>query len=278
MNKNIKAYSSLKTIVAILALLLVVGCAAEEEPTATPMPLTPTTLDATGSGSVTSILEAITEEFEAATPGYNLRALPGTGTGGGVEGVMNGTLDLAAMTREPNEDEPIEFFLLGYGAQAIITHPDVGVDALSYEQVKDIFTGQITNWSEVGGPDLSIVLFVRDEPDASARAIREYIVGDAPFAESAQVLTSQNDMQTAVEGTPGAIGVGTWPTIVINGANVTAVNLNGLSPTDPAYEMVSTLGLGYLAEQQSVVQPLLDWLSSETGRTHLQDLALILSE
>ena len=158
----------------------------------------------------------------------------------------------------------------------MITHPDVGVDNLTAAQVKAIFSGEITQWSEVGGPDLPIVLYVRDEGDSSTQALRSVVMGDIPFAESvAQTFTSQGDMLAAVSGTPGSVGIATWPTALAAGANVQPVSLNGVAPGNSAYSMASPLGLGYLTERKTDVQPLVDWLLSEQGRAALQELDMI---
>ncbi len=266
-----------------LALLAVVGCTSSGTETApAEVSEVKVKLKVSGSGSVTPILAAIQPAFEADTPGYQLDVLPGTGTGGGVKGVLQGALDVVAMARPPKDEEAaqnIEFTQIGQAAQAIITHPDVNVTNLTAAQIKALFLGQITNWSEVGGPDLSIILYVRDEGDSSTKVLRQNIVGDTPFPETtANVLTSQSDMLTAVEETPGSVGIATWPTILAKKTDVRAIAMDGIKPGDSTYFMVGPHGIGYLTNRQADVQPLIDWLLSEQGQAALREFEMITNQ
>jgi phosphate transport system substrate-binding protein len=259
-----------------LTLLVVTGCssvAAESAPSQATPPKAQVVLKVSGSGSATAVLSAIQSSFEADTHGYRLEVLPGTGTSGGVEGIVQGVLDVAAMARPPKDEEAaqnVEYVEFGQAGQAVITHPDMGVSDLTAPQVAAIFFGEITNWSEIGGPNRPIILYVRDEGDSSTKALRSVIMKDIPFAESvAQVFTSQGDMLTAVAGTPDSLGIVTWPTALANGADVQAVSIDGVAPGDSSYPMTSPLGIGYRADRQTDMQPLIDWLRSEQGRAAL---------
>lgn len=270
-------------IAGLLALVIVTGCSsaiAKSEPsTAVTVPQKQVVLKVSGSGSATGVLSAIQPAFEADTPGYKLEVLPGSGTGGGVKGIIQGVLDVAAMARPPKDDEAdqnVDYTEFGLAGQAIITHPDMNVANVTTDQLVAIFSGEITNWSEIGGPDQPIILYVRDDADSSTQALRSAIMGDTPFSASvAQVLTSQSDMLAAVSGTPDSIGIATWPTTLAEGAKVQALTIDGIAPGDPSYPMVGPLGIGYLTERQSDVQPLIDWLLSEQGRAALSKYDMI---
>ena len=273
------------TLSLILLVLLATGCTTvtasttEVEP-APVQSVEQVTLKVSGSGSTTAILAAVAADFAADTPGYKLEVLPGSGTGGGVKGIVEGALDVAAMARVPKEEEAaqgVEFVEIGQAGQGFIVHPEVDVAGLTTEQAVAIFTAEVTNWSEVDGPDLPVILYVRDEGDSSTKALRKTVLGDTPFPDTiVKVLTSQGEMMTAVEGTPGGVGYGTWPSALARGAEVKALTVDGLSPTDPNYPMASTLGVGYLTERQAEVQPLLDWLASENGQTALRRYGMII--
>jgi len=266
----------------VISLPALVACSntlavAESAAAATPI----NTLTISGSGSVVPILEAIQSDFEADTPNYRLEVLPGSGTGGGVKGLLQGVLDIAAMARPPKDEEiaqNVKYAGFGQAGNGILIHPEVGVTNLTSAQVTAIFSGQVTNWSEVGGPDLPIILYVRDEGDSSTDALRSFVMGDTPFPETmAQVITSQSDMFASVAGTPGSIGVGTWPAVLATGAKVNVVAIDGVAPGDPHYPMKNPLGIGYLANRQDDMQPLIDWLQSGKGQTALQKFDVIFS-
>ncbi len=272
-------HNILTTVTFVCLLVASVGCS--RAPVATPEPAVTAKrviLQISGSGSTTPVLEAIKPAFEADTPDYRLEVLPGTGTGGGVKGIVDGTLDVAAMARPPKDAEAeqgVEYVEFGRSGVAVYTNPGVKVTDLTTAQVVQLFTGQVTNWSQVGGPDLDIVLYVRDEGDSSTGAMRQAVLGDVQFSETAQVLTSQDEMQSAVAGTPGGVGFGSWASAVASDVNVSCVSLDAVEPNDPSYAMLTTLGIGYLGSRRADVQPLVDWLLSEQGQEALRQFAVV---
>lgn len=246
-------------------------------PTATPAPPA-ITLRVTGSGSVTAVLRAVARAFEDATAGYILNVLPGSSSGGGITGVLNGTLEVAAVSRGATAEEiaqGIEVIQFGTSATAIFTHPDVGVTALTRDQLVGILTGSITNWSEVGGADQMIALYVREADEGNTGDLRDTYLGDAEFAASAVLLTSQSAMQEAVSGVTGALGYGTWASALANGADVVSVTIDGVGVTNPPDTLTTYMGIGYLRDQASTVQPLIDWLLSPAGQAALQAIGVV---
>lgn len=268
--------SLLVAVLATLALGFVAGCS-KPTPAATPAPAK-VVLTASGSATTSNLLGSIKAAFEAGVPDYSLNVLPGTGTGGGVEGAIQGVLDVAAMGRRPNDDEAsqIEFVSLGWGAEIPIAHADVGVTNLTKQELVAIFSGEITNWSQVGGPDLGIIVYVRGSDTVHTKVIREHVFGDAPFAETAQMMGGLGDMTAAVEGTPGGVGYGNCPGVIGSGVDVQAIAVDGLEHDNPAYLALLELGIGYLPERQADVQPLIDWLFSEPGQTALREAGMMI--
>ncbi len=261
--------------ILIALLVSIVACTPEQEtatvvPTATAPAITLTT---SGSGSVTPILAAIADEFEAENPGFVLEVLPGSGTGGGVRGIVEGTLDIAAMSRPANDSEVeqgVEFIPFGHSVTVVIAHPGVGVSDITAEQLIGIFKGEITNWSEVGGNDLSIIVYVRDPAESNTTDIRKTFIGEEPFTSAAQVMTSQTDMQDIVSGIEGAIGYGTWATIVANGTNAMNLVVDGIGVENAPESLTTIMGIGYLTDRAADFQPFIDWLVSDAGQGALQ--------
>ncbi|MBC7811423.1 MAG: substrate-binding domain-containing protein [Burkholderiales bacterium] len=270
------------TIVAIVAFALMAACA-PAAPTATPVhtEAPQTTLSVSGSGSITPVLTAIADEFQAANPGYVLEVLPGSDTGDAVRGTIEGVLDFAAMSRLPRDTETeqgIQFVQFGSSSTAIMSHPEVGVTELTSEQLTGLFTGTITNWSEVGGIDASVIIYIRDPEEGNTVDIREAFIGEEPFVDTAQLMNSQTDMQNALSSVEGSLGYGTWATAIARDAAVTSVIIDGIGTDNPSEEIRSIMGIGYLADEQVTVQPLIDWLLSENGQTALQNVGVILLE
>jgi phosphate transport system substrate-binding protein len=267
------------TSLFLIATLLLTACGSflTQAPTPTTPPLV--TLKASGSGTITTVLESLAPAFEAARAGYKLKVLPGNSTGIGVTGILDGALDVAAMARVPSAEETaknIQYFEMGLVGQAIIVHPSVtNITNLSRQQITGIFSGKFTNWSDVGGPDLKIVIYIRNADDSSMKGLRKAILGETPTPDTAKTLTSQEDMLVSVKGTPGAIGIAAWVAVLATKTKVQMVAVDGAKPNDSSYPMLGSSGIGYLTDRKSDIQPLIDWLSSTKGQAELLQLGFV---
>ena len=270
MNKHI-----ILTILIILIFIISACTTTAEVPTTEPQQATMLTIS--GSGGTTPIMAAIADSFAADYPTYQIETLSGSGTGGGVQGIIEGVLDVAAMGRppKPEEAEQIEFFSLGHGAEVPFVHADVSVSELNSKQLQAIFAGEITNWEELGGNDIPIVVFTRAEDTPHTDILRQTFLGDAVFTESARVMGGMGDILVAVEGTPGAIGYVNWPTAAALEANVTPITIDEFAPNNPEYPATLEIGIGYLPEREADVTPLIDWLSSEAGQAKLLEFGVL---
>ncbi len=267
-----------KRVLLVAMLVILVGCGATPTPEPTVVSA-PVVLTISGSGTTTAILTAVKPAFEADVPGYTLNILPGSGTDGGMKGVIAGTLDVVTTARPPKDSETAQGILytqFGLSGVVFYTYKDLGVTSLTSEQAAGIFSGKITNWSQVGGPDRAIILYIREETEPDTIMLRQAVFGDTPFpATVAGVLNSQYEMQDAVSGTPDSIGYGSWPAALSTGAAVQGITLNGIAPADPANPIVAPIGIGYLGNRQADVQPLIDWLLSERGQAALKSFGVI---
>ena len=264
------------TIVLVGILIALVGCGTGSAPTSEPpTPSAQVMLKLSASPPVAHVLSALQPEFEADTPGYRLAILTATNAKGAVESVFQSITDATVLRRSLKEEEiaqGLEFAEFGTGSVAIIAHPDVGVTNLTAEQVRAIFSGEVTNWSEVGGPDEQIVLFVLDASSSVTKLMRAAMFGDTPFPETARVAPCGSDLVIWVAETPGGVGFGVWASVSLMEADVRPIALDGVTPDDSAYPIVTPYGVGYLPDRQADVQPLIDWLLSERGRAVLSEL------
>ena len=268
-----------------LGLMLVFSVAActPAAPTSTPTAevQSAVTFTISGSGTVTNLLTALQPKFEADNPGYKLNLLSGTNTAGGVQGTLEGALDAAAMAGPAKEEDlakGLKTFVVGRTGVAIFAHPDLEVTSLTPDQITQIFKGEITNWSEVGGKDEAIIVFVREENESATPPLRAATLGDDPFVESAAVLKSSGDMLTSIAGSPESVGYGNWIAAKTSSTKVKAIAVNDVLPDADGYPMSLEIGLGYTEANQEKIQPLLDWLVSEKGRAALAELGVILPE
>ena len=159
-----------------------------------------------GSTSMKNVIAALTEGFAEVEPGVTVSYDP-TGSGAGITGAADKTLDIGLSSRALKDDEKadVEGTTIALDGIAIIVNNASKVEDLTVDQLKQMFTGEITNWSEVGGGDGEIVLIGR-EAGSGTRDGFESIVDVKDSCKYAQELTATGAVISAVEANPLAIG------------------------------------------------------------------------
>ncbi len=204
-------------LTAVLALSLA-ACGSEKQQVATD-----------GSTSMSKVIGSLAEAFEAKSGievSYN-----GSGSGSGIKAVQSGTCDIGLSSRALKDDEKeagLTGTVLAYDGIAVIVNPENPVNDLDLETIAKIYTGEITNWSEIGGNDTEIVLIGR-EAGSGTRSGFEEIVGVEDICQYRQELTSTGDVITAVAGNPGAIG---YASVASVKDTVKALRVGGVAPTE----------------------------------------------
>ena len=154
-----------------------------------------------------SVIGILSEQFMADNQGVTV-TYDATGSGTGIESVSNGSCDIGLASRalEQSEiDSGLVATEVALDGIAIIVNKDCGVSDLTVEQIADIFTGKITNWSEVGGEDLEIACIGR-ESGSGTRDGFESVTGTEDACVLSQELTSTGAVISAVASSPNAIG------------------------------------------------------------------------
>ena len=159
-----------------------------------------------GSTSMKNVIAALTEGFAEVEPGVTVSYDP-TGSGAGITGAADKTLDIGLSSRALKDDEKadVEGTTIALDGIAIIVNNASKVEDLTVDQLKQMFTGEITNWSGVGGDDGEIVLIGR-EAGSGTRDGFESIVDVKDSCKYAQELTATGAVISAVEANPLAIG------------------------------------------------------------------------
>ena len=265
--------------ILLIILLFLTGCSTfQSDPTAVPTndPIEKITLKISGSGGTTPIIAALAPDFEVAHDNYEIETLTGTGTGGGVQGVIEEVLDVAAMGRAASNEEmqTIRYVSLGFGGEIPIIHAELEINDLTVGELQGIFSGNIQNWSEVGGIDLPIIVYIRGLDSTHTTVIREHFLEDIEFVESAQVMGGMGDMVRVVAGTPGGIGYVNWPTAAALDADVKMITVDGIGATDDGYPALLEIGIGFLPQREDEIKPFVDWLLSDTGQMKLREFGV----
>ena len=163
------------------------------------------TISTNGSTSMEKVIGTLSEAFMSDNSGVTI-TYDATGSGTGIESAKNQSCDLGLSSRALKDTETgLKSVTVALDGIAIIVNSDCGVDNLTLEQVSDIFTGKITNWSEVGGSDLEISCIGR-ESGSGTRDGFESITKTADSCKLDQELTSTGAVITAVSSSKNAIG------------------------------------------------------------------------
>ena len=178
-----------------------------------------------GSTSMKNVIAALTEGFAKVQPGVTVSYDP-TGSGAGITGAADKTLDIVMSSRALKDDEKndVDGTVVALDGIAIIVNKESKVADLTVDQLKQMFTGEITNWSEVGGDDGEIVLVGR-EAGSGTRDGFESIVDVKDSCKYAQELTATGAVISAVEANPLAIGYASLSAV---GDTVKAVTVEGV--------------------------------------------------
>lgn len=204
---------------AVLCVSIFAGCGKEES----------SSVSTDGSTSMEKVIGALGEAFQNET-GISFTYNP-TGSGSGIKAVQEGRCDIGLSSRDLKSDEKeagLSATVLAYDGIAIIVNPKNPVNDLSLDNIAKIYTGEVTNWAEVGGNDAEIVLIGR-EAGSGTRDGFESITDTEDACKYRQELTSTGDVITTVSQNPDAIG---YASVASVKDNVKALTVDGVAPTE----------------------------------------------
>ncbi|MCM1252308.1 MAG: phosphate ABC transporter substrate-binding protein [Clostridium sp.] len=188
------------------------------------------TVSTDGSTSMEKVIGALGESFEENNPGVTFTYNP-TGSGSGITAAAEGRCDIGLSSRALKDEEKAQGLtetILALDGIAIIVNPDNPVDDLDLDTIGRMYTGEITNWKDVGGNDLEIVLIGR-EAGSGTRDGFESITKTEDVCQYRQELTSTGDVITTVAGNPGAVGYASLASVK---ETVKALSIDGIVPTE----------------------------------------------
>lgn len=234
-----------------------------------------------GSTSMEKLVNGLKEGIVETYP--NLQLEPQfTGSSAGVEAVTNGTADIGDVSRALTDEEKAGGLvenIVALDGIAVVTDTANTATNLTTQQLKDIYTGKITNWSEVGGADQNIVVIGRESGSGTRDAFEE-ILDIADQCQLAQTLNETGAVAAAVQSTPGAIGY-----ISLDALNdkVKALQLDGVAPSeetvkDGSYTLQRPFVMatkGEISEQSAQVQAVFEFINSDAGQEVISSVGLV---
>jgi phosphate transport system substrate-binding protein len=189
-----------------------------------------------GSTTVGPIAKAFAEYYMKQNPGVNI-TVSESGSGNGAKSLINGGCDIADMSRFMKDDEfkaavgkgvfPVAHVVALDGI-AMIVHPSNPVGEITMEKIKDIYTGKINNWKELGGPDRKIVMISRDTNSGTYETFEGLVMKKEKIVEGTEYVGSNGAVRSRVQNTPAAIG---YVGLGFLDKTVKGLTVNGVFPT-----------------------------------------------
>ena len=242
------------------------------------------TLTLAGSTSMEKLCEAMSESFMQANPGVTV-TIEYTGSGAGLESLAAGSVDIGNASRGLKDEEvaggSVENVVAIDGI-AVITDKENTVTDISSEDLAKVYTGEIANWSELGGSDQPIVAIGREAGSGTRDAFEELLeVKDT--CKYAQELDSTGAVLAKVAATPGAIG---YVSLDVLNDTVIGVKIDGVDPTEQEILAGNYLlqrpfvmaTKGEIKDQSEVVKAWFDYIGSEEGKAVIQKVGLIIPQ
>lgn len=227
----------------------------------------------TGSTTLLPIAEQAAEAFHEAHPDTWV-LVSGLGSSAGIEAVLSGTSDIGSSSRDLKPEEEGRGLVdipVAYDGIAVIVNPANPVSELSTAQLRDIYSGIITNWSQVGGADRKIDLVNRDEASGTREAFKKIVMtDDAKFDMSAVVLPGTGQVRDVVARSEGAIGyisVG-FVDPRFSKTRVKALTIDGVVPSEQTvatqeYPIARTLHFFTNGEPDGLAKRYIDYVLSD---------------
>lgn len=189
-----------------------------------------------GSTTVGPIAKAFAEHYMAQNPGVRM-SVSESGSGNGAKGLINGTCDVADMSRFMKNTEfkaaveggvmPVAHVVALDGI-AVIVHPANPVKGLTVEQVRDIYMGKIGNWRQVGGPNREIVVISRDTNSGTYETFESLVMNKQKMAAGTEYVGSNGQTRARVQTTPQAVG---YVGLGFVDNTVKGLEINGIAPS-----------------------------------------------
>ena len=272
----------LRKLLSALIIALIVGAVC------TSMVMAKETVRVSGSTTVLPLAEGGAEAFNGEQSDYEM-LVTGGGTGVGMKNIAEGNSEIAMASREVTAEENSQFGdkfkenLVGYDGIVIAVSKeiyDAGVTALTKDQVKEIYTGEINNWKDVGGPDEEMMVVASEQGSGTRDTFNEDIMDDKK-AETPGVNTvagSNAEIRTALTGSDKAIGYLGF-SYAEDGA-VGMITLDGVKPTaetikDGSYELARKLYFYTFGDTTEGAQAFIDYMMGEEGQKVAEEYGFV---
>ncbi|MDR1756528.1 MAG: PstS family phosphate ABC transporter substrate-binding protein [Culturomica sp.] len=247
-----------------------------------------------GSDTCLPLSQQEAESYMKAHPSASL-TVTGGGSGVGISALLEGTTDIAQLSRRIKFDERrklqaqgknVKEVIIAYDALAVIVHPGNRVTNLTREQLEGIFTGKITNWKEVGGADLKIVPYSRETSSGTYEFFKESVLQNRNYMSGIMNMPATGAIVQSIGQTPGGIG---YIGLAYLNKSIKAIHVSydqGKTFVEPSvanaknetYPIVRPLYYYYATDSEKVVKPFVDYVLSAAGQKIVGEIGFITVE
>jgi phosphate/phosphite/phosphonate ABC transporter binding protein len=227
-----------------------------------------------GSASVLPLLKLLALEFAREHPEIEIVFLPGAHTKGGLAGVHEGDLDIGVVSRflmEGEETAGLQYLHLALDGIVFATHKDVKIKDVTTEQLRQVYSGKITNWQQLGGENRWINLLDRPEHTSPKMILRDQLFGgEMRIATTATVLERPSQMNETLETIPNSIGYTSLGEVISSDLDVNVLNVDRVPPI-PAhvrtnlYRFSRPFGMVIRSAPKKGVMKFVDFIYSDSG-------------
>ena len=244
-----------------------------------------------GSDTCLPLSQKEAEVFMKTNAGTSV-TVTGGGSGVGIAALIEGTTDIAQLSRAIKFDEKGKLqeggktakeVTIAYDALAIIVHPQNKVSNLTREQLEGIFTGKIKNWKEVGGEDLAVIPYSRETSSGTYEFVKEYVLRNKNYINGIMSMPATGAIIQSVSQTKGAIG---YVGLAYLNTNVKAIHVSYdkgktfVAPSETnaknnTYPIVRPLYYYYVTKSEAIVKPFIDFVLSDEGQKIVAEIGFI---
>lgn len=239
-----------------------------------------TKVTVSGSTSVGSPMEKLAEAFEGKNSGVKVEVQQ-LGSSAGIKNAIEGVSEIGMSSRDLKDEEKssgLKETIIATDGIAVITNKANKVTDLTLDQVKDIYTGKITNWKEVGGEDAPIVVVSREDGSGTRDGFQEKVGFESEeLIKDAQISDGSGNIKSTVEGNTNAIGYISFGYVdeAVNAVKVDGVEINHETVANNEYVIARPFILVNKDGISDNAQALIDFILSDEGQSILEEKGFI---